>query len=355
MNPNPPRKTITLSILPASFFFLAYGFHQFLFVSDLTMSANNTIVDHYAPNWLPFFSRNGEIAAGVEFKVECGICNKRLAISEPADDDDIEDYAILPCQHAFGYDCIKMWKRSSETANCPTCREKLWHSSCEHDFPLRRLKFDGTNVGKAVAECSVPGGLPPLCRDCVSGRRPPRGYDNGRPRRHGTVTDYYEDGASVTWTGLRPNLTYISNDAPSGRYSSHEHGLQGSSQQSSGSRSSRHNGSGHQGSSHHSSRHQSSSYQSSSHHSSRHQDPHHQSSSYQSSSYQSSSHQNPRHHGSSSHHGSSHRSSHHSSRPGYRRPLVEEIDEIERMANQSLEQTLGWMAGQSRDDRRRRR
>ncbi|KAI1187967.1 hypothetical protein F5B17DRAFT_452452 [Nemania serpens] len=160
------------------------------------MSANNTIVDHYAPNWLPFFSRNGEIAAGVEFKVECGICNKRLAISEPADDDDIEDYAILPCQHAFGYDCIKMWKRSSETANCPTCREKLWHSSCEHDFPLRRLKFDGTNVGKAVAECSVPGGLPPLCRDCVSGRRPPRGYDNGRPRRHGTVTDYYEDGAS---------------------------------------------------------------------------------------------------------------------------------------------------------------
>ncbi|KAI8949492.1 hypothetical protein F4801DRAFT_580317 [Xylaria longipes] len=64
------------------------------------MATDNSIGDNYAPNWLPYFSLDGDIFC--DFDVECQICNKRLAITELADGEDIEDFCVLPCGHAFG-------------------------------------------------------------------------------------------------------------------------------------------------------------------------------------------------------------------------------------------------------------
>ncbi|KAH8157343.1 hypothetical protein CIB48_g10903 [Xylaria polymorpha] len=59
-----------------------------------------TITDNYTPNWLPYLSRKGDLFA--QFDVECGICNKRLAISAPPDEENVEAFCIFPCGHAFG-------------------------------------------------------------------------------------------------------------------------------------------------------------------------------------------------------------------------------------------------------------
>ncbi|TRX92763.1 hypothetical protein FHL15_006437 [Xylaria flabelliformis] len=46
------------------------------------MTTQNEVTDSFAPNWLPYFSsRNGD--PFVPFKVECQICDRRLAITEP--------------------------------------------------------------------------------------------------------------------------------------------------------------------------------------------------------------------------------------------------------------------------------
>ncbi|KAI0860455.1 hypothetical protein F4860DRAFT_525301 [Xylaria cubensis] len=96
------------------------------------MTTQNELTDSFAPNWLPYFSsRNG--AAFVHFKVDCQICDKRLAITEPVSDE-VEEFCVLPCGHAFGYNCIVSWvNQQSTNANCPSCRFSLVHS-CGHGF-----------------------------------------------------------------------------------------------------------------------------------------------------------------------------------------------------------------------------
>ncbi|RYC64443.1 hypothetical protein CHU98_g1737 [Xylaria longipes] len=107
------------------------------------MATDNSIGDNYAPNWLPYFSLDGDIFC--DFDVECQICNKRLAITELADGEDIEDFCVLPCGHAFGYPLV--------------------HSRCGHSFVPKRVELsDGSNMHKAVSECVIAReGLLPEC------------------------------------------------------------------------------------------------------------------------------------------------------------------------------------------------
>ncbi|KAI0187235.1 hypothetical protein EV127DRAFT_472125 [Xylaria flabelliformis] len=115
------------------------------------MTTQNEVTDSFAPNWLPYFSsRNG--AAFVHFKVDCQICDKRLAITEPVSDE-VEEFCVLPCGHAFGYNCIVSWvNQQSTNANCPSCRFSLVHS-CGHGFFPGVVKLsDGEKMRDVVSK-----------------------------------------------------------------------------------------------------------------------------------------------------------------------------------------------------------
>jgi hypothetical protein len=165
------------------------------------MSTDNTISDNYAPNWLPFISPEGDILADILFAVDCQICRKRLAISEPPDAEEVESFAVLPCGHAFG--CERHWINGSDDPTCPSCRFSLRHSRCEHKFVPRPIELNNsTNMYDAISQ-SIVGELPPLCRDCLSGRHRPRGRASGdrtshsrstRPRGYEESYDNYGSG-----------------------------------------------------------------------------------------------------------------------------------------------------------------
>ncbi|KAJ2979294.1 hypothetical protein NUW58_g7237 [Xylaria curta] len=94
------------------------------------MAAGNSITDNFAPNWLPFFSPDGDMVPDLEFKVECQICRSLLAIAEPPDDGgSVEAFTVLP---AAGQIAQAAGTRSSSTIsecvigdslppNCPGC------------------------------------------------------------------------------------------------------------------------------------------------------------------------------------------------------------------------------------------
>ncbi|KAI3328038.1 hypothetical protein HD806DRAFT_484814 [Xylariaceae sp. AK1471] len=189
------------------------------------MEKGSCICDNFAPNWLPYFSPEGQALPIVEFNVECGICEKKLAITQPADDSSsssVEAFAILPCGHSFGHECVRIWL-SSESSNgsCPSCRRSLQFRECGHDLVPRRLQFrPGFDLKKAIEECIVgESELPERCSDCRSGtnsgmgagrrggvdypgpeafRTPPRsvphGYGHGHDHGH-HHGDHYPHGA----------------------------------------------------------------------------------------------------------------------------------------------------------------
>src|SRR5438094_743583 len=119
------------------------------------MEKGGCLSDNFAPNWLPFFSPEGQALSIVEFNVECAICQKRLAITEPADESsNVEAFSILPCGHSFGQDCIETWLDSgSSNGSCPSCRRSLQFSECGHHLVPRRLEFGrGVDLKRAVEQ-----------------------------------------------------------------------------------------------------------------------------------------------------------------------------------------------------------
>ncbi|KAI1740644.1 hypothetical protein F4680DRAFT_418743 [Xylaria scruposa] len=121
-------------------------------------TTQNEVTDHYAPNWLPYFSSNGDSL--VRFNVECQMCDKCLAISQPTE---AVSFCVLPCGHAFGYKCAVTWINGT-SRTCPTCRFSLVYSGCGHEFTPSKLKLaDGINMRDAISECI---GLPEKCSSC---------------------------------------------------------------------------------------------------------------------------------------------------------------------------------------------
>ncbi|KAI3321966.1 hypothetical protein HD806DRAFT_523868 [Xylariaceae sp. AK1471] len=96
--------------------------------------------DTYTPNWLAHFSPNGQPLSGVNISVDCPICSTALAINQRADENH-EMFTVLPCGHAFGYDCLGHWFISNN--NCPTCRRQWEHRICRH--PITLQPFQGSH------------------------------------------------------------------------------------------------------------------------------------------------------------------------------------------------------------------
>ncbi|CAJ2511293.1 Uu.00g069180.m01.CDS01 [Anthostomella pinea] len=108
--------------------------------------AENSLVDHYTPNWLDYFSPDGDLLGDVLLQVDCQICDKKLAIIQPPDDEN-EAYTVLPCGHAFGYNCIQLWLEGGNNPTCPSCRKSLEHRDCGHLFSPQSFEpVDGFNV-----------------------------------------------------------------------------------------------------------------------------------------------------------------------------------------------------------------
>ncbi|KAI0973076.1 hypothetical protein F4678DRAFT_478290 [Xylaria arbuscula] len=129
----------------------------------------NMVSDNFAPNWLPYLTPEGEIIPDVSFLVDCQICRKNLAITHPATGDDFEMFCVLPCGHAFGYECLKLWLEASDYATCPSCRFSLWHRRCNHYITAEPLYLGVENMHRSISE-SIAGheGLPPNCESCQS-------------------------------------------------------------------------------------------------------------------------------------------------------------------------------------------
>ncbi len=146
--------------------------------------SENSISDNFAPNWLPYFSPEGDILPDVVFHVDCQICDKKLAISQPVDDEN-EPFVVLPCGHAFGLSCIKTWLRRSPNATCPSCRSPLWYSECEHYITPKPIQLGVDNMREAISKRIVgQDGLPSHCRGCrerhARGEGEPEVSDNNR-------------------------------------------------------------------------------------------------------------------------------------------------------------------------------
>lgn len=120
--------------------------------------------DNYAPNWMPYFSPEGNIIPGIPFEVDCPICEDRLAVTEPPDKG-MELLSVLPCGHAFGHKCVSEWVDHAEEPTCPTCRFSLLYSRCEHAFVPQSIQFNHPNLRGAISD-SISGALPPLCPHC---------------------------------------------------------------------------------------------------------------------------------------------------------------------------------------------
>ncbi|KAI0019771.1 hypothetical protein F4780DRAFT_404536 [Xylariomycetidae sp. FL0641] len=127
--------------------------------------SQNRIDDIYAPNWLPFFSPEGNLVEGVSLHVDCQICGvKELAIVQPPDDDH-EEYVVLPCGHAFGFACVNLWLNGPNGhPSCPACRKPVRHG-CSHGV-LRALKpADGFNIHREIPD--IAGAAESLPRQCA--------------------------------------------------------------------------------------------------------------------------------------------------------------------------------------------
>ncbi|KAI8625771.1 hypothetical protein F5Y19DRAFT_488778 [Xylariaceae sp. FL1651] len=131
--------------------------------------SSNALTENFAPNWLPHFSSSGRVPPGVQSFVECQICNKKLAIVERPDGENVEAYTVLPCGHSFGIACIKTWLESADT--CPSCRRSLTHRRCGHQVSLWAIQA-GSNMNmrnEILDGLAVDGELPSRCLNCKFG------------------------------------------------------------------------------------------------------------------------------------------------------------------------------------------
>ncbi|KAI8623261.1 hypothetical protein F5Y19DRAFT_389739 [Xylariaceae sp. FL1651] len=171
--------------------------------------------DNYVRNWLPHFDYHGDLAAGVFMGVKCDICFTRLAILHPAhdlnqnstgveqyggnigegrgggveeiitdDDHEIyETFAVLPCGHAFGYTCIRVWLESNHEPNCPICRKTMGHSTCRHIVDVQPIvPGNGYNIHQALSHVlSGNEQIPPVCPRCRGNSVQPEPNLYGQP------------------------------------------------------------------------------------------------------------------------------------------------------------------------------
>ncbi|KAI0401370.1 hypothetical protein F4802DRAFT_618955 [Xylaria palmicola] len=142
------------------------------------------VTDNFARHWLMYFKLDGSLVTGAAFEVPCEVCNNRLAITEAPNGVDVEEFTVLPCGHALGYECLSQWLRVSVDPTCPHCRSPLFYD-CERNLVPRSIKPDGSNMHDAISDCiSETGELPMLCSECELDEN-----DNlGRCRRIGRRT-----------------------------------------------------------------------------------------------------------------------------------------------------------------------
>ncbi|KAI0413132.1 hypothetical protein F5X98DRAFT_379102 [Xylaria grammica] len=132
------------------------------------MSGN--IQDNYSPNWVPYFTPEGNLLPGVGLSVECGICNTKLAITNQVDHHH-ESFAMLPCGHVFGHECVTKWL--SHKPNCPICRKSFEHRICHHYADPQEIQGGADfNICRDLPPTMAVGEqLPGFCNKCY--RNPP--------------------------------------------------------------------------------------------------------------------------------------------------------------------------------------
>ncbi|KAI1118893.1 hypothetical protein F5Y14DRAFT_461674 [Nemania sp. NC0429] len=96
----------------------------------------------------------------IKLHVPCQFCSKLLSLHHPADNVTAEAYTILPCGHAFGYDCV--WNWLQHNPHCPTCNTSAKHQ-CGHMATLEKKQ----QIRKSITVMAGP--MYPLsarCDDC---------------------------------------------------------------------------------------------------------------------------------------------------------------------------------------------
>ncbi|KAI1166917.1 hypothetical protein F5B18DRAFT_648324 [Nemania serpens] len=115
----------------------------------------STHIDNQTTEWL------AALTAHIRIMTKCPFCNFRLSVHEPPNGTDVQAFTILPCGHAFGYDCIKEWLESSP--QCPTCDASAEHPRCGHLAKLEKME---QKDNKLYLEIMDPADFPALCDDC---------------------------------------------------------------------------------------------------------------------------------------------------------------------------------------------
>jgi hypothetical protein len=118
------------------------------------------MASHYSNQTLQWM---GVLVGGGTLKTKCKLCNSRLSIHEPPTGHDVHAFTILPCGHAFGYDCIKTLFQTDHSAACPSCGVSAKHRGCGHLAKLVKMQQKNKNVTVKMVDDD---GLPSLCDYC---------------------------------------------------------------------------------------------------------------------------------------------------------------------------------------------
>ncbi|KAI0533079.1 hypothetical protein GGR58DRAFT_522108 [Xylaria digitata] len=196
---------------------------------------SGTLQDNYSPNWVPYFSLEGDLHPDVNLSVECGICRTELAIINQADQYH-EPFTVLPCGHAFGHKCIIEW--FSRTPSCPICRRTFRHRACGHPTPLHEIQGGRAfNIHRDLPPAIHPDEeLPDSCATCQPSTRTNRLQYRDRLERPRSLEDEsIEDELlqaavrlSLQDLASRSRTQSIPDNVPprGSREESHSHGLQ---------------------------------------------------------------------------------------------------------------------------------
>ncbi|KAI8945996.1 hypothetical protein F4801DRAFT_593716 [Xylaria longipes] len=106
----------------------------------------------------------GILAGGGTIDTKCAICDSRLSLYEPPNNNGVEAFTVLPCGHAFGYECVKFWFQTDDMAKCPTCGVSAKHSGCGHLAKLRKMQQEDKNLNLKMPDNEP---LPSRCDYCV--------------------------------------------------------------------------------------------------------------------------------------------------------------------------------------------